>query len=48
MIKLQHGKIISYVSMLLILCICSFLIAKYIIWENIDKNDRPIDTSTKI
>jgi len=46
--KLSKEKLISYISILLIICICSFLIAKYIVRMNIDRNDIPIDTSVRM
>lgn len=41
-------KMISYICILSIICICSFLAAKYVIRMNIDKGDIPVDTSTRI
>ena len=40
------GKIISYIGILGLICIISFLIAKYIV--NIGVGERPIDTSERI
>jgi len=40
------GKIISYIGILGLICIISFLIAKYIV--NIGVDERPIDTSERI
>jgi len=39
---------ISYISILIIICICTFLIAKYVVRSNIDNDEVPIDTSTRI
>ena len=39
------GKIVSYIGILALICIVSFLIAKYIV--NIDVGERPIDISEK-
>lgn len=41
-------KYVSYISILLIICICGFLVAKYLVRSNIDNNDIPIDTSEKM
>lgn len=41
-------KYVSYISIMLIICICTFLVAKYIVRTNIDKEEIPIDTSTRI
>jgi len=40
------GKIISYIGILGLICIISFLIAKYIV--NIGIDEKPIDTSQRI
>lgn len=42
------GRIIGYFGILAIICIISFLIAKYIIRSRIDRNDIPIDTSERL
>ena len=39
---------ISYISILIIICIYTFLIAKYVVRSNIDNDEVPIDTSTRI
>lgn len=41
-------KMISYISLLLIICVCSFLVAKYIVREGIDNSKIPVDTSERI
>ena len=46
--NLSREKIISYVAILMIICICAFLIAKYLVRAHIDNNEIPIDTSTKM
>lgn len=38
----------GYVSILMIICILAFLIAKYIVRSNIDNDEIPIDTSTRV
>ena len=40
------GKIISYIGILGLICIISFLIAKYIV--NIGVGERPIDISERV
>lgn len=42
------GKVIAYTSILIIICICTFLIAKYIVRNNINNNEIPVDTSTRM
>lgn len=44
----NKGKMLSYMAILGIICIVSFLIAKYIVRMNINTNDVPIDTSTRL
>lgn len=46
--KISKEKMVSYIAILLLICICSFLIAKYFIRSGIDEGDIPIDTSEKI
>ena len=41
-------KMVSYFAILMIICICSFLFAKYIVRSNIVGESTPIDTSTRI
>lgn len=45
---MHRGKIISYVAILMIICICAFLVAKFIVRGNIDGEEVPIDTSTRM
>ena len=45
---ISREKMISYISILIIICICTFLIAKYVVRSNIDNDEVPIDTSTRI
>ena len=42
------GKIISYFCILALICVLSFLIAKYIVRSGIDNNQIPIDTSERL
>ena len=42
------GKTIAYFGILAIICILAFLVAKYIVRNNIDGEDTPIDTSERI
>ena len=42
------GRLIGYFGILAIICIISFLIAKYILRKNIDWEETPIDTSERL
>ena len=44
----KKGKLISYIGILLLICIVSFLIAKYIVRRDIQNDQIPIDTSTRL
>lgn len=46
--KKINWKDVSYVSILIIICIASFLTAKYIVRKDINTGDIPIDTSTRL
>lgn len=46
--EVSIGKIISYFGILAIICIISFLIAKYILRSNIGWEETPIDTSERL
>ena len=46
--KMNVEKIISYVAILMIICICVFLVAKFIVRDNITGEEVPIDTSTRM
>ena len=46
--KQGNGKLISYICILLIICICTFLVAKYIVRDDIGGEEIPIDTSTRM
>lgn len=41
-------KTICYIGILLIICIVSFLIAKYIVRAKIKTGDMPVDTSVRL
>jgi len=43
-----NWKIVSYVSIMLLICVFAFLVAKYVVRSNIPQNEVPIDTSTRI
>ena len=45
---ISKGKLVSYICILAIICICGFLIAKYIVRNDINGEEIPIDTSTRI
>lgn len=42
------GRKIAYFGILAIICILSFLVAKYIVRSNIDGEKSPIDTSERL
>lgn len=46
--NVSRTKMISYFSLLFIICILSFLIAKYILRSDINIEDIPVDTSKRI
>ena len=47
--KQEHPyRIVSYVAILMLVCVISFLVAKYIVKSGIDNDEVPIDTSTRI
>ena len=41
-------KTVGYIGILMIICVCSFLVAKYIVRKSIAGSETPIDTSTRI
>ncbi len=41
-------KTMCYIGLLLIICIISFLVAKYIVRSKIHNGDMPIDTSVRL
>lgn len=42
------GKMIAYFGILAIICILAFLVAKYIVRNEIDGEETPIDTSERL
>ena len=46
--EVSVGKMIGYFGILAIICISSFLIAKYIVRSNIEGEGTPIDTSERL
>lgn len=44
----EIGKTIGYFGILAIICILAFLVAKYIVRNNINGEQSPIDTSERI
>ena len=46
--KTGIGKAIGYYGILAIICILSFLVAKYIIRDNIGDEKSPVDTSERL
>ncbi|MBQ2873079.1 MAG: hypothetical protein IJE89_03665 [Bacilli bacterium] len=41
-------KLISYFGILALICVISFLIAKYVVRNDIDGEESPIDTSERL
>ena len=46
--NISKEKIISYAAILMIICICAFLVAKFMVRARIDNNEIPVDTSTRM
>ena len=46
--EISKWKLVSYIAILLIICIVSFLFAKYVVRSGINKEDIPIDTSVRL
>ena len=46
--KTSNWKTVSYIAILGIICVCSFMIAKFILRMNIRSDEIPIDTSTRL
>ncbi len=46
--NVSRWKMVSYMAILMIICVLTFLVAKYIIRSNIQGEEIPIDTSTRI
>lgn len=46
--EVSTGKMVGYFGILAIICIVSFLIAKYILRSNIGWEETPIDTSERL
>lgn len=46
--NVSRWKMVSYMAILMIICVVTFLVAKYIIRSNIQGEEIPIDTSTRI
>ena len=44
----SKGRTVSYIAILGIICVCSFLVAKFILRMNIKIDEIPIDTSTRL
>lgn len=45
---ISKGRIVSYVCLLMIICILAFLVAKYVVRSDIEDDEIPIDTSTRM
>ncbi len=41
-------RMVSYVAILMLICVISCLVAKYIVKSGIDDGEVPVDTSTRI
>lgn len=46
--NVSRWKMVSYMAILMIICVLTFLVAKYIIRSNIQGEEIPIDTSTRM
>jgi len=46
--EMSTGKTIAYFGILAIICVMTFLIAKYIVRSNIEGEESPIDTSERL
>ena len=46
--NMSKAKLISLISLLALICVCTFLVSKYIVRSRIDNDEMPIDTSTRI
>ena len=46
--NMSIGKTIAYIGLVLVICIVVFLIAKYIVRNNIHWETPPVDVSEKI
>ena len=46
--KMNKWRLLSYIGILGLICVCSFLIAKYIIRDSIYGQEIPIDTSVRL
>ncbi len=45
---ISTGKLIAYIGIVIIICIVVFLIAKYIVRNNINWEQPPVDVSERI
>lgn len=45
---IRKYRMISYISLLFLICLGSFLVAKYIVRVGIEKKEIPVDTSVRI
>lgn len=46
--NVSTGKMVAYCGILAIICVLSFLVAKYIVRSNIEGEEIPIDTSERL
>ena len=46
--NVSTGKLIAYFGVLALICVLSFLIAKYVVRSDIDGEKTPIDTSERL
>ena len=46
--NISFGRKVGYFGILAIICIMSFLVAKYIVRSNIEGEKSPIDTSERL
>ena len=47
-IRNNKWRTVAYTGIIMIICVCSFLVAKYIVRSSIAGEESPIDTSTRI
>lgn len=46
--EMSTGKTIAYFGILAIICVLAFLVAKYVVRNDIEGEESPIDTSERI
>ena len=46
--EMSKGRTVSYIAILIIICISAFLVAKYMVRKDIGNGEIPVDTSTRL